>query len=331
MATYTQPELLGRFNTAQQYSGPTMIFEHEIPGANGARAKQFVNLDDDYGVRTDIQGLPAVSRSCAKSYDFNPHQPPRAVDLRHVHESPGGLPFSLSHKDGISRAMSVSQQDRQRQFGSGSIGGVASHLISGETAAALKFNDSQVRAKTPPSQRGHEGRSMHQRRYNVTEDRPGVGGIGNSHNVPRDQHIDKMRIKTNLAPKIPLNTVTESAFRTATATAAQEGAQMRDFMRAVRPELMYYNDNTVDVSRQQMLETRQDNDDKYNSAQNAMKRELLSSQLVRDSLEDHHPVQNMVYAHPNNATMRRTYVSICSLFLYDFFFIFVVVFPKSDV
>ena len=305
MSQYTQPDLMGRFNTAQQYSGPTMIFETEIAGGNGAKGKQFVNLDDDYGVRTDITGLPDVSRSCAKSYDFNPHQPPRAVDLRHVHESPGGLPFSIDHKDGINRAMSVSQMERNRQFGTGSIGGVASHLISGETAQTLNWDQKQVRAKTPPYTRGTEGR-IGQNRYNVTENRPCVGGIGMVQEHGINVHIDKMRINTNLTPKIPLNTVTQSAFRTATETANQEGAQMKEFMRAARPDLMYYNDTTVNGSRERMLNTVSQNDQKYNSTQNAMKKELLSSQLVRSSLEDHHPVQDMLYTHPNNATMRRT-------------------------
>ena len=151
MSQYTQPDLMGRFNTAQQYSGPTMIFETEIAGGNGAKGKQFVNLDDDYGVRTDITGLPDVSRSCAKSYDFNPHQPPRAVDLRHVHESPGGLPFSIDHKDGINRAMSVSQMERNRQFGTGSIGGVASPAFCPSLSAMVSYKDLSRKCDKPPA------------------------------------------------------------------------------------------------------------------------------------------------------------------------------------
>ena len=298
---YVQPGLMDRFNTAKQMEGPTMIFEVTIPGGNGAKAKQSINLDSNYGVRTDIQGLPAVSRSAAKSYDFNPHQPPKAVDLRHVHESPGGLPFSTSHKSGVQRAMSVTQQERQRQFGSGSIGGVASHLLSNETSNAMTFDVKQVRAKTPPFLRGTEQRTG-QNRYNVTDSlrvkKP---------NLFLHQHVDRSRIKTNLVPKIPLNTVTQSAFQTATMAARQEGAQMREFMREVRPELMYYNDATVQGSRQQMLQTKKNNDEKFYSDQHAMKRELLSSQCVRETLEDYHPVQDMQYNHYNNETIGRTW------------------------
>ena len=301
MSENTQPSLLDRFSNAPQYTGPNMLFNHQKPGTNG-NTKMYLNLDPKHGVRTDITGLPNVSGSAAPSYDFNPHQPPRQADLRHVDESPGGIPFSLDHKAGISRATSIAQQQRARSFGQGAIGGVASHLISGETATALKFSPNQVRAKTPPYTRGTEQR-VGQNRYNVTEDRPMVGGIGNPN---LSGHIDTARMKTTLTAKIPLNTVTEKAFQTATHTAQVEGNQMREFMRAARPEMVYYNQETVNASREQMLSTKKTNDDKYNAPKNFNKKHLLSSQLVRDSLEDHNPVQEMVYQHHNNATVGRT-------------------------
>jgi hypothetical protein len=301
MANYIQPGLLDRFNNAQQHTGPTMLFDHEIPGSGGQTDKVAVSLDSNYGVRTAIKGLPAVSGSAMRNFDFNPHQPPREVDLRHVHESPGGLPFSLDHKEGISRSMLAAKERNARTYGSGSIGILGSSLISGshETAETLKYPEHQVRAKTPPYARGTR-QKIGQNRYNVTEYRPGVG----TRNIAA--HIDKSRLKTDLAPKISLNTVSEQAFVVATDAAREEGSQMREFMRASRPDMIYYNQDTIDSSRQQMLSTVQKNDVEFNSEKNKNKNELLSSHLVKDVLEKHHPVQDMLYQHHNNSTMRRT-------------------------
>jgi hypothetical protein len=62
-------------------------------------------------------------------------------------------------------------------------------------------------------------------------------------------------MNTKLAPKIPLNTVSEQAFQTSTNEARVEGNQMRAFMRAPRPDMMYYSQDTIDGSREQMLQT----------------------------------------------------------------------------
>ena len=307
---------MDRYNNAHQHNGPTMLFDHAIPGSGGKTAKVAVSLDSNYGVRTNIQGCPEVSRSSPRSFEFNPHDPPRHVDARHQYESPGGLPFSTDHNNAIERATAT------RKFGTGSIGGAAATSLMGspaaksdslartsmsttsghEAAASLQFHPDQTRAKTPPYARGR-GQRIGQNRYNVTEDKPMVG----QHSTRQiDQHIDSSRMNTKLAPKIPLNTVSEQAFQTSTNEARVEGNQMRAFMRAPRPDMMYYSQDTIDGSREQMLQTFKKNEIAYNAPKNTNKKQLLSSHLVKDVIEDHHPVQDMLYQHHNNSTIPRT-------------------------
>ncbi len=302
--------MLAAFENAAQHTGPTMIFELEQPG--GGRAKQYVNLDGEFGVRTTGFGIPPPweSRSSPRSYDFDAHAPVKSVgSARHQHESPGGVPYSNSHRAGMQRARAARQREVEspRDMRSRAINNVANPLLAGETARAMKFDDNQVRAKTPDYRRGSRSK-IGQNRLSVTSDRPNVGKTANPLYGPsgRGSNIDKDRKKYGTTAKIPINTVTQDAFQASTAVAREEGKRMRAFMRARRPDMVDYDDSTVQASRTSMLNTVKANADAYNSEQNAMKRGLLSSHLTKECLENHIPQQDMVYNHANEATMRRT-------------------------
>lgn len=287
--------LFRAFDSREQFTGPTMILNTSLPGDGSI--KNYLTVDGDTGVRTNITGLPAVSRSSPRDYGFNPHnEDSREMSLMHIAESPGGLPFSTDHKQGINRARAA-KAERIAARNSPFNKTATDVLGSGATAASLRFPSEMVRAKTPPYARGVE-QKIGQRRYNVTEERPVVGST-------RYENIDKARART-MAPKIPVNTVTADLFAAATGAAFEEGRRTKAFMRQARPQQLYYNDQTMDQSRQTMLNTYQSNLDEFNSDKNAMKRELLSSGLVHTTL---HPSgsQDMQYQHFNNSTMRRTW------------------------